>query len=269
MVANAVLRPLRLGLAIACGSKVEQLSLIFQDYVQCDKTKATLMTAVLLYSMALAYTAGCFLAASAFSGVALFPASSWKDNTTTSTTRSYLVSPQIQDERFLQRQQLLFQLRPTNVHSSLFPGLESLNKQVSLFCCNWLPYPHHKIYTTFDHNLTCTQYHLVEDLSNYHESPCFTCGQQSNRVVPNRFYYSMSHGSLVPLPFLHFQSIIPPLLPFMFLHAFHDHLQTANPHGHVDESHSKHEPRRNLHKDGRPCNIVCSQYQIKEKKTNE
>ena len=75
MVANAVLRPLRLGLAIACGSKVEQLSLLFQDYVQCDKTKATLMTAVLLYSMALAYTAGCFLAASAFSGVALFPSS--------------------------------------------------------------------------------------------------------------------------------------------------------------------------------------------------
>ena len=181
MVANAVLRPLRLGLAIACGSKVEQLSLLFQDYVQCDKTKATLMTAVLLYSMALAYTAGCFLAASAFSGVALFP-SSWKDNTT--TTRSYLVSPQIQDERFI----LTHASSPTMLILPFSPALQA-SQSNSTTATHFL-FSENLVHTTrstqpFRHDLTCTQYHLVEGLSNYHESPGFVCGQQSNRVVPS------------------------------------------------------------------------------------
>mmetsp|Transcript_13246 Transcript_13246/g.17330 ORF Transcript_13246/g.17330 Transcript_13246/m.17330 type:complete len:277 (-) Transcript_13246:299-1129(-) len=72
---NSCMRPLRLALCLTYGSKVESIALWAQQHFQWNKTKSVVVTAAVLYSFTLVYTAVCFLTASALSGVPILPMS--------------------------------------------------------------------------------------------------------------------------------------------------------------------------------------------------
>ncbi|KAL7568413.1 hypothetical protein ACA910_012131 [Epithemia clementina (nom. ined.)] len=75
-VANNVLRPLRVALALAMAPKMERLSEMVQNRTQLTKTKAVTLTFIVTYMTALAFSATCLTMASVCSGVPVFPPSS-------------------------------------------------------------------------------------------------------------------------------------------------------------------------------------------------